>query len=182
MIIGYMRPCQDDINLDYQSSLLKDINCDLIFSEDHFLPKKRVELESALNELSDGDKLVVKKLFILGDSPRHLLKVMETIESKGAYLISIKESIDTSSESDERFSHTLKHLVSFQSDIISEKTKEGLIEAKQKGSTPGRPRKPDKNVRRAIDMYESKRFSLAEIRDETGISKSTLYRYLENSE
>ena len=64
--------------------------------------------------------------------------------------------------------------------MISEKTKKGLSEAKQKGIATGRPRKPDENVQRAIIMYQSKKYSLAEIKNETGISKSTLYRYLEH--
>ncbi|MEC2983796.1 helix-turn-helix domain-containing protein, partial [Bacillus cereus] len=51
---------------------------------------------------------------------------------------------------------------------------------KQKGITPGRPRKPDEIVKRAIVMYQSGDYRLAQIKDETGISKSTLYRYLEN--
>jgi len=55
-----------------------------------------------------------------------------------------------------------------------------MTKAKQKGANPGRPRKPDENVKRAIAMYESRKYSLAEITNETGISKSTLYRYLEN--
>lgn len=45
---------------------------------------------------------------------------------------------------------------------------------------PGRPRKADDNVKRAIIMYQSQKFSLAQIKEETGISKTTLYRYLEN--
>ncbi len=64
--------------------------------------------------------------------------------------------------------------------MISKKTKKGLYEAKQKGVTTGRPRKPDEKVKRAITMYQSKKYSLAEIKSETGISKSTLYRYLEH--
>nr|WP_258048466.1 MULTISPECIES: helix-turn-helix domain-containing protein [unclassified Planococcus (in: firmicutes)] len=44
----------------------------------------------------------------------------------------------------------------------------------------GRPRKPDANVKKAIEMYKNKSHSLAEIKEQTGISKSTLYRYLEN--
>ena len=74
----------------------------------------------------------------------------------------------------------VKHLVEFQSDVISEKTKKGLNEAKQKGVVTGRPRKPDENVQRAIEMYQSKNYTLTQIKEETGISKSTLYRYLEH--
>ena len=43
-----------------------------------------------------------------------------------------------------------------------------------------RPRKPDENVQRAIEMYQSKNYTLTQIKEETGISKSTLYRYLES--
>lgn len=63
---------------------------------------------------------------------------------------------------------------------MSENTKKGLYEAKQKGIKPGRPRKADENVKRAIVMYQSQKYNLAEVKEETGISKSTLYRYLEN--
>ncbi|MFB7142021.1 helix-turn-helix domain-containing protein [Gottfriedia sp. NPDC056225] len=63
---------------------------------------------------------------------------------------------------------------------MSENTKKGLYEAKQKGVTSGRPKKPGENVKRAIVMYQSKKYTLEEIKQETGISKSTLYRYLEN--
>lgn len=98
---------------------------------------------------------------------------------KGAYFQSLTEGIDTSNQAGYQFSLILNHLVNFQSDVISEKQK-GLYEAKQKGITPGRPRKPDENVKRAIVMYQSGDYSLAQIKDETGISKSTLYRYLEN--
>ncbi|TFH63775.1 hypothetical protein E4J71_00305 [Peribacillus frigoritolerans] len=54
------------------------------------------------------------------------------------------------------------------------------IEAKQKGNIAGRPRKYDENVQKAIDMYQSEKYTLSDIKNETGISKSTLYRYLEN--
>ncbi len=88
--------------------------------------------------------------------------------------------IDTSDPDGYHFNEIVKLLVNFQSDVISEKTKKGLYEAKQKGFTSGRSRKPDENVKRAIIMYQSGNYSLAQVKEKTGISKSTLYRYLEN--
>src|SRR5699024_306321 len=87
---------------------------------------------------------------------------------------------DTNDTDGYSFTHIVKHLAVFQRDVISEQTKKGMMKAREKGTSVGRPRKPDKNVRRAIEMYQSKNYSLAEIRNETGISKSTLYRYLIN--
>ncbi|WP_458462729.1 helix-turn-helix domain-containing protein [Paenibacillus sp.] len=76
------------------------------------------------------------------------------------------------------FLEHVKALLDFQGDLSSEHTKRGMDEAKEKGTKLGRPRKLDGNVMKALQMYESKEYSLAQIREETGISKTTLYRYL----
>lgn len=102
------------------------------------------------------------------------------MNEKKAYLYFVDEGLDTNQSSCYSFHDSVNFLLSFQSDVISENTKKGLYEAKQKGMNPGRPRKLDENVKRAIIMYQSQNFSLAHIKEETGISKTTLYRYLEN--
>ncbi|CAN7687603.1 helix-turn-helix domain-containing protein [Listeria innocua] len=179
MLIGYMRPNDDDPTCELQITVLKKFNCEKVVVEDHSSAKKRTQLESIVDNLKQGDKIIITKLYSLADSTRHLVELLQAIEEKGAYIQSIKEEIDTSNRSAYQFSYIVKHLVEFQSDVISEKTKKGLRNAQKKGVTTGRPRKPDENVQRAIIMYESKKYSLAEIKNETGISKSTLYRYLE---
>ncbi|WP_160031711.1 recombinase family protein [Paenibacillus sp. An7] len=180
MRIGYMRPYQDDKELSMQTRALDPLSCDKIVIEEHASAKRRYELEQLMNELSKGDIVVVYKLFALADSTRHLVELLQKLEEKQAHLFSYAEGIDTSKSEGYPFPEIVKHLVDFQSDVISEKTKKGLYEAKQKGNHPGRPRKADDNVKRAIVMYQSNKYSLAQIREETGISKSTLYRYLDS--
>jgi DNA invertase Pin-like site-specific DNA recombinase len=179
MLIGYSRPYEDDLNCEKQQKKLKEINCEKMISEEHSSAKKRTQLNNMIQNLNKEDKVVVTKLFVLADSTRHLLELLEVIDAKGAYLQSLHEGIDTSNIPRYTFYDIVKHLVEFQSDVISERTKKGLSRAKEKGIITGRPRKPDENVQRAIIMYQSKKYSLAEIKNETGISKSTLYRYLE---
>lgn len=180
MRIGYMRPYQDDPNLETQTQNLNSFPCDTIIIEEHSSAKRRINLEHMMNKLTPGDTIVVTKLFAFADSTRHLVELLEILDKQQAFIHSISENIDTSNTEGYSFSEIVKHLVDFQSDVISEKTKRGLYEAKQKGSVPGRPRKADENVEKAILMYQSKKYTLAEITVETGISKSTLYRYLEN--
>jgi|SRR5690625_353642 len=180
MLIGYMRPDQDDPACAYQLEMLQEKKCTKIIAEAHASAKRRVQLEDLIKNLNQGDKIIVVKLYTIADSTRHLVEVLEAMERKGAYLQTLREGIDTSGNAGYSFSYIVKHLATFQSDVISEKTKKGLSKAKQKGVTAGRPRKPDENVQRAIRMYESKQYSLSEIKSETGISKSTLYRYLES--
>src|SRR4051794_24172903 len=179
MLIGYSRPYEDDLNCEKQQKKLTEINCGKMISEEHPSAKKRIQLNNMIQNLNKEDKVVVTKLFVLADSTRHLLDLLEIIDAKGAYLQSLHEGIDTGNIPQYTFYDIVKHLVEFQSDVISERTKKGLSRAKEKGITTGRPRKPDENVQRAIIMYQSKKYSLAEIKNETGISKSTLYRYLE---
>ena len=180
MLIGYMRPSEDDLMCEKQIELLKKANCKTIISEEHSSAKRRVHLKTLLDTINKDDKIIVSKLFTLADSTRHLVEILEILDMKRAYFQSLDEKIDTSNSKGYPFGEILKHLVKFQSDVISEKTKKGLYEAKQKGNSAGRPKKADENVKRAILMYESKKYSLSQIKDETGISKSTLYRYLEH--
>lgn len=180
MLIGYIRPYQEDRDCEIQHKNMESIHCDMIIREDHSSAKKRIHLKEMIDHLNNGDKIVVTKLFAFADSTRHLVELLDAIDDKGAYFQSLGEGIDTSVGAGYSFKDIVKHLVEFQSDVTSQKTKQGLYEAKQKGVVTGRPRKPDENVKRAITMYQSKKYSLAEIKEKTGISKSTLYRYLEN--
>ena len=180
MLIGYMRPFQEDPNCEFQQKVIEKVNCDMIIIEDHSSAKKRIKLKTIIDNLKQGDKIVVTKLFVFADSSRHLVELLDAVDAKGGSFQSLNEGIDTSHDSRYSFKNIVKHLVEFQSDVISEKTKKGLNEAKQKGVVTGRPRKPDENVQRAIEMYQSKNYTLTQIKEETGISKSTLYRYLEH--
>jgi len=181
MLIGYVRPNQDDLNCEVQLQILYKLNCARFIMGEHSSPKKRMVLKKMMNELQPGDTIVVSRLFSFADSTRHLVELLDQLKQKKAYLFSVGEGIDTrSSATGYSFEEYVHHLLNFQSDVISEYTKKGVYEAKQRGVMHGRPRKPDENVKRAIDMYQSKNYSLSQIKEETGISKSTLYRYLES--
>jgi DNA invertase Pin-like site-specific DNA recombinase len=180
VIIGYIRPMDEDQDSRSQVSLLQEEGCQKIYVEAHLLPKRREELEKILEEIGKGDKIIISKLHVIADSSRHLVEVMERIEAKKASLYSIKEGIDTSKPLEHSFLDLIRCFVDFQSDTISQKTKQGITEAKEKGMVAGRPRKSEENVQKAIEMYQSKKYNLAEIKAQTGISKSTLYRYLES--
>lgn len=180
MRIGYARAIEEDQDCQKQRELFEEFGCDVIHLEAHNSPKQRTELRKMLGQVGAGDRIIVMKLHVLADSTRQLVEIVEALEEKEAFLHSEQESIDTATGKSFSFLEVVKHLADFQSDSISAKTKAGLSEAKQKGMHAGRPRKADANVKKAIEMYKSKSYSLAEIKEQTGISKSTLYRYLEN--
>lgn len=176
----YMRPYPDDPDCSTQQAEADKIDVTTRVIETHDSAKRRTELEQMLETLQAGDEVIVTHLYILADSTRHLIEILEHMETRGATLWSLREQIRTSERASLSFLEMARHLVQLQSDVISMSTRVGLSKAKEQGKQTGRPRKPDENVRRAIAMYQSKEHSLADIREQTGISKSTLYRYLES--
>lgn len=180
MQIGYARPIDGDLTCEKQKMMLNEAGCEEIVVETHSSPKKRDEMKKMIEQLNSGDRLVVWNLNVLADSTRHLVELLGLLEKKKSTFYSINERIDTAPDKLFPFQEIVNCIADFQSYSISAKTKAGLTIAKEKGMHAGRPRKPDANVKKAIEMYESKKYNLAEIKEQTGISKSTLYRYLEN--
>lgn len=179
MIISYMRPFHEDPDCARQAKAVQALTPERQVIEEHASSKRREALEQLIAALTPGDVVVVSQLYVLADSTRHLIELLEQIEQKQAYLVTLREEIDTRQPLTHSFRELVEHLVALQSDVVSMATRQGLTKAKADGKQSGRPRKADANVKRAIEMYQSKQYNLAEIREETGISKSTLYRYLE---
>jgi DNA invertase Pin-like site-specific DNA recombinase len=69
-------------------------------------------------------------------------------------------------------------IAELERDIISERTMVGLQAVRARGRKGGRPKTDEKKLNQAIKLYESKQYSLNEIRELTGVSKPTLYREL----
>ncbi|MCA6607733.1 recombinase family protein [Bacillus altitudinis] len=180
MIFGYARPFSQDIDMTLQTKALENKGCDRIYYEQTISPKDRPELNHLLHSINTGDQIIVYKFYSIADSTRHLIELVQLLQQKNVQLISIIDQVDTSTNEGKVFFKLMKSVGDFQYDVLSESTKAGIYEAKRKGKNTGRPRKPDANVRRALDMYQSKKYSIAQITLETGISKTTLYRYLED--
>ena len=90
MLIGYMRPFQEDLNCEFQQKIIEKINCDMIIIEDHSSAKKRIKLKTMIDNLKQGDKIVVTKLFVFADSSRHLVELLDAVDAKGG-LFSISQ-------------------------------------------------------------------------------------------
>jgi DNA invertase Pin-like site-specific DNA recombinase len=69
-------------------------------------------------------------------------------------------------------------LAEMERELIVERTQVGLQAARKRGRVGGRPRVDKKSLDRALKLYESKEYSVAEITELTGVSKATLYRRL----
>jgi len=66
----------------------------------------------------------------------------------------------------------------FERDLIQERTKDGLAAARARGRLGGRPKADTKAVQQAMALYDAKNIPIEDILKTTGISRATLYNYL----
>jgi len=180
MIFGYARVSTEFQSLNRQLDQLKEFSCDEILQEKITGTKKdRPELDRLLDKLRDGDILLVCDLSRLSRSVKDLFSLVEVIQKKGANVKSLKESwLDTTTPQGKLLFTIFAGISQFEADIISQRTKEGLASARSRGRIGGRKRIDQNKLVKALKMYDSNKFSVSEINETTGVTKPTLYRYL----
>ncbi len=181
MIFGYIRPLYDDETCEMQIKALPE-ECETIYRESHGKPKKRTKLEEMLMVLKPGDTIVVERMFALADTTRHLNDLIKLCEKDRVSIHFLNEDIYSNHALKCSLQEMMRHYMQFQTDVAKQSAINGIAIAREQGKTIGRPRKPDVNIQKAVSMYHSGNFTLIDIKKETGISKSTLYRYLESLE
>jgi len=140
MIIGYARVSTDEQNLDAQLDALNGAGALRIFSDKvSGTLRKRPELDRLLDQLRDGDVIVVTKYDRLARSLRDLLDIVEAIKARGAGFRSMAEDIDTTTPAGRLVFHVFASIAQFERERISERTKEGLEAARKRGRVGGRP-------------------------------------------
>ncbi|CCA93954.1 recombinase family protein [Novosphingobium sp. PP1Y] len=102
--------------------------------------KERPNLARALDRVGKGDTLLVVRIDRLARSLAHLLEIVETLRSKGAYFRSINDPIDTSSAQGMLMTQMLGAFAEFERALIRERTRAGLEAAVARGAKPGNPR------------------------------------------
>ena len=103
--IGYARVSTDDQDLAIQKTALDKHGCAIVFEEKRSGTRRtgREQLELALKVLTKGDTLVVTRLDRLGRSLRDLANITHEIETAGANLRMIEQSVDTGTSAGRAF-------------------------------------------------------------------------------
>jgi DNA invertase Pin-like site-specific DNA recombinase len=141
--------------------------------------RDRAELRRVLDLLKPGDRLVVYALDRLARSQLHLLQIVEEIEARGAMLVSLRESIDTSSPVGRFFVGVLGSLAAMERELIMERTKAGVALARERQVRFGRPPKLTPALIKQVTLaHENHGTTIAETCRFLGISKSSYYAAL----
>lgn len=183
MKIGYARVSTYGQSLEKQIEQLKESGCEKIFEEKvSGASLNRPELNRMLDLLrSDCDDTVIVCDFsrISRGGIKDMFSLIETIEKKGANIKSLKESwIDTTTPQGKFLFTVIAGVNELEKNLVSQRTKESLANSRKRGIVGGRPKIDSKKIDMAIKMHDSKLHSIKEITDATGVSKTTLYRYI----
>lgn len=185
MKIGYARVSTEDQNLDLQLEALKEFGCDRIFQEKvSGVKKNRPEFEAMRMHIRPGDTVIVWKLDRLGRSVKQLIDLMEFWLNEGIHFHSLSDGITINDSAMSRMFYTIiAAFAQLERDMISERTKAGLAEARKRGRFGGRPKglsDASKQMARIIlKLHNSDTLSVREIMKSQGVkSTSTYYKYL----
>lgn len=185
MKIGYARVSTVGQDYETQKELLEIEGCERLFVEKVTATstKHRVELKNALEFAREGDTLVVTKIDRLARSITDLNKIIKGLEEKGVNVHFLKEGLEfkadgSSKSTDILLFNVLGSFAQFEAELIRERTSEGRARAIQEGKKMGRPGQDEKDIKRAMKLYnnrESNGMSVADIVKVSGIPRSTIY-------
>lgn len=187
MIYGYIRVSKNDQNLHLQKEALSKYEVEKIYEEKiSGNANRKPVLESLLNELEPGDKLVIWRLDRLGRRALELIQLQKMFEENNIHLISITETLDTSTAMGKFAFQIVCCFAEMERNVIIERTRAGLAAAKKRGKQGGRPKglsdEAKKKAILAAELYKQyeidPQYSINELCDMIGVSKATFYRYI----
>lgn len=139
MLIGYARVSTENQDTSVQVAALKAAGCERIFREKASGGRwDRPELHRLMDQLRDGDVLVVWKLDRLSRSLRDVLTIMERLVDANAGFRSLTEAIDTTTAAGRMMMQMVAAFAEFEKAMLRERTKTGLDAARQEGRIGGR--------------------------------------------
>ena len=180
MNFGYARVSTDEQATAAQLDALQAGGCERIFEERASGGRwDRPELHKMLDQLREGDVVVVWKLDRLSRSLKDLLSIMEKIDAAKAGFRSLTEAIDTTTPAGRMMMQMVGVFAEFEREMIRERTRAGLERARKKGRHPGRkPKLSDDQRQEVCDLVKSGKRTEAEAARLFGVHRSTIGRII----
>lgn len=181
MDIGYARVSTKDQNPQLQIDALKAAGCTKIYQDIGVSGAKasRPGLDQALDQLREGDTLVVWRMDRLGRTTRNLLALLEDLDTRGVNFKSVTESINTDGPMGKLMVTLIAAFAELERDLIRERTNAGLEVARARGRKGGRTPKLGLKQDKAIRvLYEARQTPVATLADMFKVSEPTIWRSL----
>lgn len=191
-VYGYCRCSTNDTKQDVNRQVreLKDLNAtDATIYKEYLTGSatNKPELEKLMSVIQEGDTLAVTEVSRLSRSTKQLIEVIELVQQKKIKLV-VKNSITidcTSGQLDpmtKAFLQMTGVFAELEKDMIRERVKSGVANARAKGKRIGRPTLtiadiPEK-VKKYHELYSKSEISKTDYAKMCEISRPTLDKYL----
>lgn len=182
MIVGYARVSTHDQSLDSQIELLKNAGCEKIYKDiASGVRDDRQGLNEMILFLRRGDTVITYKNDRIFRSLKNMIDLVDKINDIGAHFKSLSEpEFDTTSANGKFLLQIFASVAEFERNLISERTKIGLQNARKRKKLLGRPKGPKKETlekyQYAKHLYDNKNIAIDNACKQAGISKTTFYR------
>jgi DNA invertase Pin-like site-specific DNA recombinase len=177
--IGYARVSSIGQNLDSQMDALKQAGCIKIFTDK--LTGSRMERPGwaeLLEYIRPGDILVVTELSRMTRSLLHLLETAKILEQRQINLLSLRESVDTTTATGRCFLSMMGAIHQMERELRAERANAGRVSAKARGRTGGRPRTDVAKLENARILYQNSGKTAAEVCRVAGVGRRVFFAYL----
>lgn len=191
MIYGYARCSTDESrqNIDRQVRELKAMGAkqDTIYIEyESGVNSNRVELKKLLNIVVGGDTILVTEVSRITRSTKQLCEIIELVKEKHLKLIIGTFIVDCSKGVIDPMTEGMLKMMGVFSEMernmISQRVKSGMVNAKARGKQIGRPRTKLDTIPtiflRYYPKYNSKEINISEFARLVGMSRTTIYKYI----
>jgi len=180
VIRGYGRVSTDQQRVELQRDALTAAGAEVLYLDRASGSRwDRPELQRLLEELEQGDQVVVWKLDRVARSLQDLLRFLEAVDQAGAGFKCLTQPIDTTTSTGRLQAQLIGAFAEFERSLIRERTAAGLEAARGRGVQLGRPTSlsPEqvKHIRRQV---ESGAWTKAEAARVFGVHRSTIGRAL----
>lgn len=190
MIYGYARCSTNESKQDINRQIneMKAFNVDksnIFFEYESGTKTNRLQLNKLFATIEKGDTLVVTEISRLSRSTKQLCEIIEIVKELKVKLIVGTLIIDCTKELDVMTEGMLKMMSVFselEKNMISNRVKSGLKNAKTKGKKLGRPTTTTKDIpdsiKQGYKLYKSNQIRKIEFARMCDVSRPTIDKYI----
>ena len=165
-IFAYLRASTIEQDIEKKKADISKFANDRNFGDVHFVEEivsgveswKKLKIKNIIDELGEGDRLIVPELSRLGRSMLEIMEIMTVAKEKGIAIYDVKNGREINGSIQPKAMAMMFSIAAeIEHDIISKRTTEGLKAARAKGKLLGRPRGTGKSK---LDAHEEKIIAL----------------------
>jgi DNA invertase Pin-like site-specific DNA recombinase len=135
-----------------------------------------------LDRLSDGDRLVVWKLDRLGRSTLDALQTAKDLDARGVHIVITTLGIDLKTPGGRLVFGMMAQIAEFERELIRERVKAGMADAKKRGVAVGRKNTLRPNQRaEAARMHNDEGKSIGAIAALFGCGRTVVHRAIQEA-